>query len=149
MTDEFKNNSNESRYRSVPQLQYVQSYKRNRVMIIIGATGAGKTTTINSMMNYLWNVKYHNQFRYKLIFEHNKHDQSESQTNKISIYRLAPPSLMYQLTVIDTPGFGDTRGIEYDQSITKNIGQLFQDNIDDVDAICFVIRAPQARLTST
>lgn len=59
--------------------------------------------------------------------------------------------LQYSLNIIDTPGFGDTRGIERDQATIDQIRQLFSETgakgVLDLDAVCFVVKAPDARLT--
>eukprot|EP01084_Bolivina_argentea_P319635 554389_1 len=41
--------------------------KETKTIIFIGQTGVGKTTFINSMCNYLYQVSYKETFRYKLI----------------------------------------------------------------------------------
>lgn len=59
--------------------------------------------------------------------------------------------LSFTLNIIDTPGFGDTRGIERDSKIVDQIRHLFSANgeqsIVDIDAVCFIVKAPDARLT--
>lgn len=59
--------------------------------------------------------------------------------------------LTYTLNIIDTPGFGDTRGIDRDQHTIDHIRQLFSETgakgILFLDAVCFVVKAPDARLT--
>ena len=59
--------------------------------------------------------------------------------------------LKYHLTIIDTPGFGDTRGIERDQNILEQIQILFSKTgtnyLTHIDAVCFVLKAPDSRLT--
>eukprot|EP01084_Bolivina_argentea_P303706 524408_1 len=134
----------------VPRLAQLNPNKPHRVLMVLGRTGCGKTTTLNCMMNYLWGVEFKDPYRYKLRVEKPKQKgQSDSQTDDVTAYNLEPPALGYQLTVIDTPGYGDTRGIERDKLITKNIKEFFDKEVQDIDAVCFVIRAPQARLTAT
>lgn len=57
----------------------------------------------------------------------------------------------YTLNIIDTPGFGDTRGIDRDQRTIDHIRQLFSETgakgVHFLDAVCFVVKAPDARLT--
>ncbi len=57
----------------------------------------------------------------------------------------------YSLTIVDTPGFGDTRGISHDQKITAQIHSFFsaRGGINCIDAVCFVVQASLARLTHT
>lgn len=59
--------------------------------------------------------------------------------------------LTYTLNIIDTPGFGDTRGIDRDQHTIDHIRQLFSETgakgILFLDAVCFVVKAPDARIT--
>lgn len=77
-----------------------------------------------------------------------------SQTEWVSVYRIAPQEgsrLNYALNIIDTPGFGDTRGIERDEAVTDQIRQLFssedEKGVSFLDAVCFIVKAPDARLT--
>lgn len=77
-----------------------------------------------------------------------------SQTEWISVYRIAPQKgskITYALNIIDTPGFGDTRGIERDDMVTDQIRQLFssedEKGVSFLDAVCFIVKAPDTRLT--
>lgn len=80
--------------------------------------------------------------------------QAISQTEWITVYKIYPTEgsrLSYTLNIIDTPGFGDTRGIERDNAIIDQIRQLFSAKGDQgvlyIDAVCFIVKAPDARLT--
>lgn len=82
--------------------------------------------------------------------------QALSQTEWITVYKIAPRKgsrLNFTLNIIDTPGFGDSRGIERDQGIINQIRQLFSSKGDKgvlfIDAVCFIVKAPDARLTVT
>lgn len=55
------------------------------------------------------------------------------------------------MNIIDTPGFGDTRGPERDYAIVDQIRQLFsapgEQGVLYIDAVCVIAKAPDARLT--
>ncbi|XP_062894941.1 uncharacterized protein LOC134341109 isoform X1 [Mobula hypostoma] len=125
-----------------------------KTIMVLGATGSGKTTLINGMINYILGVEWKDYFRYKLIDEETGKSQAESQTSSITAYELHHQvgfKIDYSLTIIDTPGFGDTRGISRDHLITENIREFFTSpqGVDQIDAVCFVVQASLARLTHT
>ncbi|XP_048013184.1 uncharacterized protein LOC125246285 [Megalobrama amblycephala] len=128
--------------------------KQNKTIMMIGATGSGKTTLINSMINYILGVEWKDNFRFVLIDEGKEKSQAESQTSEITAYQINHMDgfrVPYSLTIVDTPGFGDTRGISHDQKITKQIQEFFSNpgGIDHIDAVSFVVQASLARLTHT
>ncbi|XP_071944803.1 uncharacterized protein [Antedon mediterranea] len=127
-----------------------------KVIMVVGATGAGKTTLINGLINYVFGVKWEDRYRFKLIHERFKTTQALSQTSSITSYTIHHQKdfqVPYTLTIIDTPGFGDTSGISRDKEITKQIHSFFSTKgvggIDHIDAIGFVAQASLARLTPT
>ena len=83
-----------------------------KVLMVIGATGAGKTTLINCMVNYILDVQWKDNFRFKLITKEKK-TQAKSQTMSITAYtphKMEGCRITYTMTIINTPGFGDTGG---------------------------------------
>ncbi|XP_072553867.1 uncharacterized protein [Paramormyrops kingsleyae] len=129
-----------------------ENIREHRTIMVIGATGAGKSTLINGMINYILGVKWENNFRFKVIDEGVSKSQAVSQTSLITAYEINYQegyTISYSITIIDTPGFGDTRGIERDRAITEQIRRFFtSDNgISAIDAVCFVTQASLARLT--
>lgn len=134
-----------------------------KVMMVVGSTGSGKTTTVNAMINHVIGVQWKDDFRLKMIHELSSNqgagtigNQAHSQTQFVSCYTLPHMEgfkIPYNLTIVDTPGFGDTRGIDHDKVITEQIRRFFNTKgsagIDHVDAICFMAQAGNPRLTPT
>ena len=121
-----------------------------KIVLLIGATGAGKSTLVNGLANCLMCVNWEDSFRYKLVDEGRK-SQVHSQTSRITTYTFQNSAkLKYTLTVIDTPGLGDTKGLERDQEIIMQIKSIFsKSRFQTLHAIGFVAQAPLVRLTST
>eukprot|EP01083_Nonionella_stella_P076672 209052_1 len=136
--------------RTIKQVEFTtndEDIKQNRTLLFVGETGSGKTSTINSIMNYLFEAQFEGS-RYRLITEKSTKKQTESQTSTISVYNLKPTAIDYEVTIVDTPGFGncDANGIQFDQVISLQLEQLFKTQVTQIDAICFVIQAHQNRL---
>ncbi|XP_014382612.1 uncharacterized protein LOC102384161, partial [Alligator sinensis] len=128
------------------------SCTHRKVIMVMGATGSGKTTLINGMINYILGVQWEDNFRFKLIHKVTNRSQAESQTSEVTIYEVNYRQgfkIPYSLTIIDTPGFGDVRGIAQDRLIIKQIREFFSTpgDIDEIDAVCVVVQASLARLT--
>ena len=126
-----------------------QGLFQEKVLLLLGATGAGKSTLINAMVNYIMGVKWEDGFRFKVAID-------ERQTNYITAYTFHPTdgsAVPYTFTVIDTPGFGATEGVKRDKEITEQIKKFFSisppEGIDHLDGIGFVTQASQVRLTPT
>uniref|UniRef100_A0A3Q2CUC6 AIG1-type G domain-containing protein n=1 Tax=Cyprinodon variegatus TaxID=28743 RepID=A0A3Q2CUC6_CYPVA len=126
----------------------------NHTILVLGATGAGKSALINGMINYILGVKWEDPYRFKIVDDGEKKSQAHSQTSLVTVYKLHYRegfNIDYTLTIVDTPGFGDTRGIDRDREITVQLRNLFssKDGINVIDAVCFVAQAALARLTAT
>nr|XP_046264508.1 uncharacterized protein LOC124069392 [Scatophagus argus] len=122
-----------------------ESTRGNRTIMLFGETGCGKSTLINGVINYIAGVEWKDNFRFKL---------AESQTSEVTVYKINHQEgfkIDYSLTIVDTPGFGDTRGIKRDDEITEQLRRLFSAKlgVSDIDAVCFVAQASLARLTPT
>ncbi|KAA0718654.1 Stonustoxin subunit alpha [Triplophysa tibetana] len=137
--------------------QYVFGKKvedvKNKVILLLGSTGGGKTTLVNVMINYILGTKWQDGYRFKLINEVTNRTQAESQTSIVSSYELYNHpgfQIPYSLTIVDTPGFGDTRGMKYDKLITEQVKSFLCSplGIDHIDAVCFVVQASLARLSA-
>ena len=129
--------------------------QNEKVVLVVGAAGNGKTTWINAILNYILNVKYTDDFRFKLVIDEYSPNQAVSQTQYITIYTIHHQdgfNIDYTLTIIDTPGFGDTHGIEKDKEIEQDLRKIFEPangGVDQLHAIGFVASASLVRLTPT
>ncbi|XP_034006864.1 uncharacterized protein LOC117498831, partial [Trematomus bernacchii] len=131
-----------------------KTVQTNRTIMVLGATGAGKSTLINGMINYILGVEWEDPYRFKLVDEDQSRSQAESQTSEVTVYNINHQEgfkIPFSLTVVDTPGFGDTRGIKRDEEITEQIRSLFsaKHGVTEIDAVCLVVSASLARLTPT
>ena len=126
-----------------------------KVILLVGGGGAGKTTWINGLINYIYGTEWDDNYRIRLIEEKTpgkRQNQAKSQTKKITSYTIYLEPwfrVPFSVTVIDTPGFGDTGGINKDKEIKDQIGSFFttgrHGGIGHIDAIGFVIQSSLVR----
>ncbi|KAJ8335267.1 hypothetical protein SKAU_G00409060 [Synaphobranchus kaupii] len=103
--------------------------KRNRTIMMVGESGTGKSTLINMMLNYMLGVKWEDNIRFEIIPNELNKYTNESQTTAITAYEifgLEDLSVPFSLTVIDTPGHGDTGGIVKDKCLAQNLYKLLK-----------------------
>ncbi len=129
-----------------------------KTILFIGVTGSGKTTLLNAFVNYLFGVNWEDSYRFVIIpdREDRHEDTSKSQTRLITIYDIyvvmpatGTPS---KITFIDSPGFGDTGGIEQDDRLEEMFQSLFSDpsetgkpTVNSLDAVCFTMQSSDSR----
>lgn len=144
--------------------------KQHLKFVILGRSGAGKTTFINSVVNQFYGLAYDDErvvaisqeqtlrdpetgrevkIYLKSNIEQFKNKQSDvggaqtvSQTSKPNIYDLE--NSKFKLTLIDTPGLGDTGGMETDKLHCKNICNAVA-SLSDFNAIVLVHKANDCR----
>uniref|UniRef100_A0A3B4FVD3 Septin-type G domain-containing protein n=1 Tax=Pundamilia nyererei TaxID=303518 RepID=A0A3B4FVD3_9CICH len=126
--------------------------KINKTILLVGETGAGKSTVINALFNYTIGVKWVDSVWFQIVQEDAKKSRTESQTSDVIVYEIfgfEDETLPYSLTIIDTPGYGDTRGIEHDDSISGRLLDLFrsEDGVHEVHAVGLVMKTTDNRLT--
>lgn len=134
-------------------------------ILVIGETGTGKTTFLQALSNYFRKVKFSRKIRYNLLdevaekAEKNK-ESGFSVTDNYKIYNIKPLPFLSNIfhfkifddlypiyRIIDTPGFGDTRGEEMDNLVVEQIRNLFSnEGIKHINAICFVFKESVTRL---
>ncbi|XP_026019238.1 uncharacterized protein LOC113019665 isoform X1 [Astatotilapia calliptera] len=121
--------------------------KPNRTILLVGETGAGKYTLINALLNYTMGVKWEDGVWFQIIEE-----ERRSQTSDVMVYEIfgfEDKTLPYSLTIINTPGYGDTRGIKHFDIISHRLLDLFQseDGVHEVHAVGLVMKASVNRLS--
>ncbi|XP_036439673.1 uncharacterized protein LOC118817087 [Colossoma macropomum] len=123
---------------------------QNKTILMVGETGTGKTTLINTMVNYFLGVKFEDKVWFEITEEENR-DQRESQTSEVTVYEIISEEKLSSLTIIDTPGYGDTRGIDKDTEIPRNLRDLFLHGtgVKDLDAVCLVLKASKNRISDS
>ncbi|XP_052103468.1 uncharacterized protein LOC127736944 [Mytilus californianus] len=130
-----------------------------KTIMLVGATGSGKSTLLDGMINYIFGVSWDDNFRLTMVEmsddEKTRYtDQTQSQTEWITSYTIRSMSgsnLDYDLQIVDTPGFGNTRDLVRDIDIVDKIKEFFTTRESQgkmyLDGICFVVQAPLVRST--
>ena len=125
-----------------------------KVVLLVGPPGTGKTTLINALVNYVLGVEWRDNFRFKLVVDDKTTSKSYSQEKAINIYTIYPmegSKLTYTLTIIDTPGYGDARGLLMDRTVAYQMREFLSVTppvgVDHLDGVGFVTQASLARPT--
>ncbi|KAL0168494.1 hypothetical protein M9458_036716, partial [Cirrhinus mrigala] len=123
--------------------------KPHKTILMAGETGTGKTTLINVMISYMLGVQREDKVWFEITDDQSDQTSAHSQTSIITVYGFYLQESPIDLTIIDTPGYGDTRGINHDKEIAMNLLNLSRsgEGIHEIDAVCLVINATQNRLS--
>ncbi|XP_060897863.1 uncharacterized protein LOC132977357 [Labrus mixtus] len=126
--------------------------KTHRTILLVGETGTGKSTMINALINYDMGVKWEDDVWFEIIEKDRKRRKSEGQTSDVIVYQIfgfEDKTLPYSLTIIDTPGYGDIRGTEHDDTITHGLLDLLrsEDGVHEINAVGLVLKASENRLS--
>ena len=92
-------------------------------VLVVGMTGVGKSTFLNSLVNELAGVQMTDNFRYIIIDDMLKNkDSYTSSTSSVNIYGIPKMGKMKKaMRLIDAPGLGDTGGIKKDKENIEKI----------------------------
>ena len=155
-----------------PCIQPQRSRSRDINILLLGATGTGKTTFINAMANYMSfdtieqavrgemqvlipssiTFPYGDDQEERTIVIGNPNQferfdqigESATQLCRSFVFTIGDRKLRF----IDAPGIGDTRGVEQDE---KNFQEIlsFISQYDHLNALCILLKPNEDRLTVT
>ena len=124
----------------------INDYKVAYVILFVGKTGDGKSTAINAFFNIAKGMTLEDKYRFILIEELKKEKgQAESQTDGVHLYYLRDYNNK-PIIIIDSQGYGDTRGIEKDKEINDAFQYVFSNVIDHINAVGFIAKATNNRI---
>ena len=123
-----------------PNIKFNSEQNKKAIKILmVGDTGSGKTTLMNSYLNYLLGIKYEDTFRYEI--EHIKTYEYKETFEEIKSYYIDSHNGNPPIIMIDTIGYGDDRGFESDIILMNKIKDFLINNSIEINIICFVYKS--------
>ena len=119
-------------------------YKNAYVILFIGKIGDGKTTAINAFFNVLKGITLNNNYRFILICESKKYNDSTKKEG-IHLYYVKDYE-SNPVIIIDSQGFGDSRGLKYDEIMIETFRFIFSSVIDRINTVVITIKCNTIRL---
>ena len=146
----YSDNERVSNHQLVYQYFYDQftgtDFDNAYVILFCGKTGDGKTTAINAFFNVIKGVQLEDNYRFILIKEPAKEKgQAESQTDGVHLYYIIDNNNK-PLIIIDSQGYGDTRGKKYDEMINEAFSHVFSSIIDHMNCVGFISKSNTNKL---
>ena len=146
----YSNKESQSKQKLVYQYFFdefnINDYDNAYVVLFCGKTGDGKSTAINAFFNIIKGVKLEDNYRFILITEQKKpKGQAESQTDGVHLYYLKDYNNK-PVIIIDSQGYGDTRGLKYDNMIDDAFRYVFSNVIKHINTVCFISKSNTNRL---
>ena len=130
-----------------PQIPFPGNDKDAIVVLMTGESGHGKSTHINGFFNWIFKISRDDPVRLLLVDDRKHNSSAKSVTDKITVYRIRRHrgcKLEAPLYLIDSPGFGDTRGIEGDKYVARTYRMLFS-LITKINCVALAIKTNENR----
>jgi len=110
-------------------------------LAFIGETGTGKSTLLRALQDYISQTPFENVRTSDLV-----NIRGQSQTQASSTFEIK--NKKWHVTVIDTPGLNDCKGIKTDKKHGENIvNQLIE--VGKFNGLCFLVKGAENRATAT
>ena len=136
----------------------------NYTILLLGQTGSGKTSLLNLIANAhgILQVKFDGDLALSteelrafgqgrvtdLSVENALEDRMASKTSDARVYQIELAGNWF-FTIIDTPGFGDSRGLDVDKEHVKRIMACLKEKIQSINCVMVVVNGREARMTAT
>lgn len=127
--------------------------ENSTVILFVGKAGGGKSSQINSFISYLLYGHFNDSHTLMTIDDREETARSSttsSITKYITVYQLRRLSTRMDRTmyIVDTPGYGDTKGEEHDSLINNSMKSLFN-LFPHVNAVILTCESNIARATAS
>ncbi|CAG0903360.1 unnamed protein product, partial [Darwinula stevensoni] len=141
--------------RNTDKLPYERNHNLGNLVHFEGLSDAtllhieGKTLLVSTMLNYLLGVNMEDVQRLRMVARGT--EEWKSQTRDVTAYVINPrkenPRFKYPVTIVDTPGFGDTEGLDGNTFSMLKAFFDHKEGIDRLHSVGLVVPASTSRLT--
>ena len=156
MQDQIQDGGETLKHYEGEALSFIGSVVHPYKMLLIGETGSGKTSFLNLLCNSKLFEELGTNFdaekldqigKYNdLMIENSIERAMASKTSEAKHYDTVVCRM--RMAVFDTPGFGDSRGLEQDKVNVKKIINALR-NQDYINCVCLIINGRQSRMTAS
>jgi flagellar biosynthesis GTPase FlhF len=112
-------------------------------VLLFGPKGSGKTSFVNTIANYLYDVKKEQDVRFCVNYE-----KDGTPTKGIHVYVFNNTIYPYRITIVDTPGIPNQKGYTKTSSLIRDWFEmeLATSNTLRIDALSLIIRHDEDEL---
>ncbi|KHN81470.1 hypothetical protein Tcan_18017 [Toxocara canis] len=113
----------------------------DKVVLLFGSKAVGKTSLVDSMLNYLYDIRKENTFRFTVRKE-------SAPTTEVTEYVINNSILPFSVAIVDTPGVIDEKGYKGTSTIIRQWceQELASTGQFRLDAISLVLKSDEEEL---